>query len=707
MTNQLTEVELNLRIGEAITEKADLTIDDLMENFFGNETTSVPSVLKSYVISEFVRQCKHWCRISAKKTIAAKLRNGSSIFIQQFVNAKTEDELISVFSSDLSTRLKILKHNNSLGSFLAECTRIFNKIREKFSPAQSEDKFRYFLSDWLHSGSMPLKIWKQLHEWKIKGSTLNNLKKINALNDLHNDTNWREFMRLMKAIKTDDFVDAKNLQTILDIYFSTPEISACEGSVKLIGRIVYLSEWLERIHDLIRSSSITEVVIYAEDNVGIDCDLTDNSWCGKNLIIVSQTVYVWQEVKICLSGESYLAENRKAKSARSTAFKGEDGRDGRAGESSGNLAILATKMINCSKLSVELNGGRGEDGEHGGDGCDGIDGVGVTQKQIDKLIVDYSSLYFDSWKTFDNYSPPSKWEKVSNNGKSGNYLYRTYKDKNGRKITYSLAADKGWVYTTYELYFLICGSDGTSGSSGGSNGIGGQGGYNGTCTVKNPETNQEYQIKLIREGKNSGPNGNNGQVGLSGKCGVNGNDMVLIDRSAKEPSKHYEGSSDKKLDWNYVYKADYKSRLDGLKRYHEKDNACFIKFQYGETIKTSKMRAAKAQERKVRKTSSEAVAKQSISIGKVLNEAQSLFGKQNAFLADACKESAKASLSEEIEEDEEIEENVSEEVVLLREKEDKNKSTMQTYECDKKVKQKNISSSLVLLIQIFINLREP
>ncbi|CAF1548234.1 unnamed protein product, partial [Rotaria sordida] len=112
-------------------------------------------------------------------------------------------------------------------------------------------------------------------------------------------------------------------------------------------------------------------------------------------------------------------------------------------------------------------------------------------------------------------------------------------------------------------------------TSGGSNGVGGQGGYNGTCTVQNPETGEDFQINIIRHGKSSGPNGNNGKVGQSGKHGINGNDMALIDRSSQEASKHYEGNADRKLAWSYVYKAEYKSRLNGYQRYVEKENACF------------------------------------------------------------------------------------------------------------------------------------
>jgi hypothetical protein len=254
-------------------------------------------------------------------------------------------------------------------------------------------------------------------------------------------------------------------------------------------------------------------------------------------------------------------------------------------------------------------------------------------------------------------------------------------------MTYSFAADKGWTYSTYDLYFLICGSNGTGGTSGGRNGVGGQGGYHGTCSVQNPETGEEFQINIVRNGKRSGPSGENGAVGKSGKHGINGNDMALIDRSAQEASKHYEGNTDRKLTRSYVYKAEYKSRLDGYQRYEANENACFIKFDQGATVDTSTRRATKAEERTVRTSASEAVAKQSIIVSNVLAKAATIFGKEQAFLADACQATAAAAVDEdEAEDDEEEAENVSEEVVVLRQKEDANKLTKYTPESEKKVK---------------------
>ncbi|UJR11290.1 hypothetical protein I4U23_015471 [Adineta vaga] len=664
MTCQFTEEELRLIIGNAVANKAETTVDSLIQELFADDKSKIPSVIKSFIAKEFFRQSKNFCRVSAKHWIANKLQSGSSDFIKSFVVAEEKRQILNIFPVDLQTRLFILNKENDLESFLIEFSRLFKRLREKFVPAQSEDKFRNFLAQWLQSGFMPLSTWKTFHEWKRIGPTLINLKNIKWSASAENDNNWRELQRLLKNIKTDQFIEMGKLQTILDILLAVPKLYVENRTVKLVGRTIYLSEWVKQIQDSIRLNATPQVSIFAEDALAIDYDLKDVIWQGKNLVIVSKVVYVWQDSIIRLSGMSYSPGNKQATSAGSTAYRGADGEDGRAGESSGNIAILATKMFNSSKLTVELNGGRGEDGQDGGDGCDGKNGIGVTQSDLDRLVVSYYSLYRDSWNKFESYSPPSNWKAVSNNSSRDNYIYRIYQDEHGRNMTYSFAADKGWTYTTYELYFLVCGSNGTSGTSGGSNGVGGQGGYNGTCTVQNPETGEAFQINLVRNGKSSGPSGTNGKVGKSGKYGINGNDMALIDRSAQEASKHYEGSANKKLTSKYVYKAELKSRLNGYRRFVEKEDACFIKFQDGETINTGERRVTEAQKRTSRTSASEAVAKQSVITTKILGEAETIFGKQSTFLADACKATAtKASVdADDSEEEEETSENTTEEV---------------------------------------------
>ena len=703
MAAQLTEEEIRLKIGHAILKDPQLRVGGLLNEIFGTDNSNLTSVIRDFVVDEFLRQLKKLCRFVAKSYIGNNLKNGSSDFIKQFVTAEKSGQLLKSFPEELQHRLLVLQENDALGSLFIECNRLFIRLRQKYAPAQSEDKFRDFVAQWLQSGLVPLAIWNTFDQWKRNGPTLIKLKALQWPQGAQNDTNWREFQRLMKNIKSDNFIEVEKLQTLLNLLLVVPNMKVVGSAVTLIGRTIYLSEWKNKIEQSIQTNKATQAAIYAEDCLAIDCDLTSDIWQGKNLIIVSKVVYVWKKSTIRLSGKSYSPKKTKATSASSTAYYGADGNHGRAGESSGNIAVLATKMYIPSNLTVELNGGRGEDGQDGGDGCDGKDGVGVTQSDLDQLVVKYYSLYRDSWDTFQNYSPPSNWTIQTASSTSGNYIHRTYKDENGRSMTFSYAADKGWTYTTYELYFLISGSNGTNGTSGGKNGVGGQGGYNGTSTIQNPETGQPFEINIVRNGKSSGQNGNNGTLGTSGKHGVNGNDMALIDRSAQEASKHYEGSTDRKLTCSYIYKAECKSRLNGYRRYEEKENACFIKFGFAEEIDRSERRANKAEERSTRTSASEAVAKQSIVISSVLSETETMFGKQNAFLADACKATAETAVNQDEEEEEEAAENVTEETVVLRQKDEVNKLAKYTPESEKKVNNRDFQFQKQCLLDHFSN----
>lgn len=498
--NQLTEEELVLSIGKAVLAKRseDLTVDEIVDTLLSSYDASVPAVLSSFIRREFIRQSKNLARCLVKTYIATSLQNGSSEFIQDYISASNDAEKMAVFPSHIAIRLDKLKEANALGSLLVECDRTFNRLREKFAPAKSEDQLRHFLSEWLRGGLMPLDVRKSFKAWKRKGCKLTELREMlkerSRSTDTCDVTNWRELKRLLQPINTDNFVEAKKLATIMDILLADPQIFIEGGHhrhdcrrVRVIGPVVFLSEVRQKIEKMLQNEATTQVDIFAEYSLGIDCDLVDSVWRGKNLVVVTQCAHVWPQrlqsmTKIVLSGKSFDVEaktRRKAANSKSLDLNGSDGQDGRAGESSGNLVILATKFLKASRLCVELDGGRGEDGEDGGDGCDGINGLGVTQEDLNNTVVKYTSLYRNFWSNFDDYSPPSGWTVETNYGSSGDYIFRTYRDRQNRVMTYSFAADKGWTYSTFELYLLIQGSNGRNGTAGGQNGVGGQGGYNG------------------------------------------------------------------------------------------------------------------------------------------------------------------------------------------------------------------------------------
>jgi hypothetical protein len=160
-----------------------------------------------------------------------------------------------------------------------------------------------------------------------------------------------------------------------------------------------------------------------------------------------------------------------------------------------------------------------------------------------------------------------------------------------------------------------------------------------------------------------------------------------------------KGSTGTKLNTEFVYKAEYKSRLDGQRRYVDKENACFVKFEEGEEIVSLLTRAVQAQKRTVRSVKSEATAKQQIMNEKIISEAEDLFGKENSFLADACKESlAKVLIEEQLNNEEETKESVSEEITVIKQN-DENRINIKRYQ--KKVKKKRLSLYSEFVFQIY------
>ena len=148
MTYQYTEEQLRLVIGNAIIGNAELTEDDLIKKTFSSEKSSISSVIQSFVRKEFIQQSKNFCRFKVKNWILVNLKHGSSNFIKEFAAAREKGEILKIFPADLQTRLRILEKGNSLGSLLIECSRIFDRLRERLVPVQSADRFRNFLAQW-------------------------------------------------------------------------------------------------------------------------------------------------------------------------------------------------------------------------------------------------------------------------------------------------------------------------------------------------------------------------------------------------------------------------------------------------------------------------------------------------------------------------------------------------------------------------------
>ncbi|KAE9548611.1 hypothetical protein FO519_008177 [Halicephalobus sp. NKZ332] len=634
-SGEFTEEEFHLIIGQKVNQNSKLTLDYLAKNifphFFYAQKGSSP--VAALIKKSFYRQLKLITKTGAKNVIVEQLKKGSSEFIKNFIAAGKENNIIEAFKDfeDVHNRLQVLSIEDALGSLLTELRRLFLRLRKKLAPAENENLFRQCLIEWFKSGEMTKEIRDSMREWVEKDRNIFLFSEfVSTKNQTVSIDRRTVFAGLWKKKNSANNFENEELMTDpsealekLDKDYLRKKLKESEVQIiKIKGKTIFMSDWIKYLEEGSDVKGAIQVEIFAEDCFGLDCSLNSPHWQGKNFVVVTNKVIVWKEnTTIKLSGTGFKPYQTKAEDARSNKEGGVDGEDGKAGESSGNIAIYAKEIINESYLTVELSGGRGEDGQHGGNGGEGKNGAGITETELESTRIKYNSLYRDRWSGFTNYHPGSDWTCIHNQSSgSDDYIYRIYKDNKGRELIYSFAGDKGWIYTTYELVFWIKGSDGTNGTSGGRNGLGGEGGYAGTCTIMNPETGTEFdEIRIVR---NSGESGKNGTIGKSGTHGTNGNHLALIDRSAKEPSKHIQGGPNVRLAVTYCREATYWSRLIGPRRYVDKNSACFLKFGTNEIDKTSR-RANKAEERTTRTNASRAVAKQSVIGEEILNQAES------------------------------------------------------------------------------------
>ncbi|CAF3189818.1 unnamed protein product [Rotaria sp. Silwood2] len=513
MSLDYTQESLQLAVTEAVyATDVVLSINELLTRLFGvSDHANIANTLKSFVHRQYTNQLKGFIRHFGKKHIYEQLKAGSTVFIKRFEQQKSLHNLFSDVRR-IQLRINCLLTEKAEESLFDELSRYFVRLRNRLVPLQAEENFRMFLIEWFRSGEMTKAILNELNDWFKNSAKLNKFKKMNFPSAQSRDLSKSKVTRAAQAIHTDEFMEVEILKQLLSKFLAPTTMNLEAGKLRLCGRTIFLSDWIDAIVKKCSEKSDLDIEIYAADCCGIDCNV---NLYGINLVISSNKVYVWQKHNVVLSGLTFKPGKSKAANAGNSTEPGTNGSNGRPGYSSGNFHLYAKEMVNPSWLSVYLNGGRGEDGGDGGDGYNGEDGVGIDQNELDNLCVKYSSLYFNWWTTFHDYSPSSPWVRTKCKwDKSKQYGYEEYEDNHKRKLTYSFAGDVGWVYTTYHLYFMIQGSAGTSGSQGGSNGVGGEGGYRGNAVVENPETGETFPINIER---NTGQSGINGVVGKNGR----------------------------------------------------------------------------------------------------------------------------------------------------------------------------------------------
>ncbi|VDM84191.1 unnamed protein product, partial [Strongylus vulgaris] len=318
------------------------------------------------------------------------------------------------------------------------------------------------------------------------------------------DSYFNRFQFALEEVPTEDMSMENNVQLerfLKEIVTKTSLIQENNKKrLRVLSKLFFLSNLKSYLEsELEKDKTITEVNVYAEYAIVVDCSLSSDQWHGINLSLVSEKIIIQKDCQINLSGQGHDRKvNGKAGSGRGTYEKGENGSDGVAGESSGNFLLCANVVKNPEKLK--------------------------------------------------DYDPGSKWTKTFGHSEYKGFeewIERTYECDDGRQMDFAIAGMRKLLCTVYDFRVVLKGVKGTMGTEGGSNGVGGEGGNRGEFLARRISSGD--RISGVRLEMKKGSDGQDGKCGRPGDPGSNGNDVALIDQSGggnpweKRVDRYYYG----------------------------------------------------------------------------------------------------------------------------------------------------------------------
>ena len=303
MSLDYTQESLQLAVTEAVyANDAVLFMNDLLICLFGvADHANISNTLRSFVRHEYTNQLKGFVRHFGKKHIYKQLEAGSSVFIKRFEQQQSSHTLFSDIPR-IQMRINCLLVKNAEGSLFNELSRYFIRFRNRFVPLQAEENFRLSLIEWIRSGEMTKAIHNELNHWFKDSAKLSNFKKINFPSSPARDTCKSKVIKAVQEIRTDEFIQLEIMKQSLSKFFAPTTMNIEVGKLRLFGRTIFLSDWIDGIVKKFSENSYLDVEIYVADCCGIDCGA---DLYGINLVICSNKVYVWQKHNIVLSGLTF------------------------------------------------------------------------------------------------------------------------------------------------------------------------------------------------------------------------------------------------------------------------------------------------------------------------------------------------------------------------------------------------------------------
>lgn len=547
---------------------------------------SLSTIDNAYIERKYIKYCARLWLQETTNLLKELTESKSRAVIQEIFNSLDDIKDLSQIPNPLNQLecyILLMKHYELvrkedekifISRFKKEC---LEQIVAYSDSAEKELVFLETFVDFLSSSKNLQSIIAELELGDFCRGDLSFDELINNIMKLKVDTYGENLTVLQEAtegLEEEDLFLIDKFKEIIGAYIKPLEIQKRRIDNRLVvevkGKNIVVSETLRQLENaLLENPNIEEVRFVGAGIIHIDTNLKSKVWQGRNVVILTKAIKVYDQVTWDVSGK----DNDHTYSNNAGTGKdghGKQGADGYPGESGGNVLILTEKIEGQENFTIISHGGKGSKGQNGGNGRDGKDGVGITKAEFDKKfppVADFSSGSIQREYTIkkiveniknDSSTVETVWYTGANNAtiekiikdiediRSYNetvcqiavpddttLLFKSFEENifiktvtsQGNEVTFSF--ERGGGLKSRQAFLLYKGSLGQPGWQGGEYGLGGQGGHAGGIIIRHPE-NSSQEFNIIKSTK-QGEEGEKGKGGLYGNHGKNGLDMGYLD----------------------------------------------------------------------------------------------------------------------------------------------------------------------------------
>ncbi|WP_265022446.1 DUF677 domain-containing protein [Wolbachia endosymbiont (group B) of Ischnura elegans] len=370
---------------------------------------SLSTIDNAYIERKYIKYCARLWLQETTNLLKELTESKSRAVIQEIFNSLDDIKDLSQIPNPLNQLecyILLMKHYELvrkedekifISRFKKEC---LEQIVAYSDSAEKELVFLETFVDFLSSSKNLQSIIAELELGDFCRGDLSFDELINNIMKLEVDTYGENLTVLQEAtegLEEEDLFLIDKFKEIIGAYIKPVEIQKRRIDNRLVvevkGKNIVVSETLRQLENaLLENPNIEEVRFVGAGIIHIDTNLKSKVWQGRNVVILTKAIKVYDQVTWDVSGK----DNDHTYSNNAGTGKdghGKQGADGYPGESGGNVLILTEKIEGQENFTIISHGGKGSKGQNGGNGRDGKDGVGITKAEFDKKfppVADFS-----------------------------------------------------------------------------------------------------------------------------------------------------------------------------------------------------------------------------------------------------------------------------------------------------------------------------